>query len=138
MGVSIGMTDLLVVEIEEETSIEVTFSAVVIDTEIRVCDLDNVRDDPSVAGILAEVGIAVNITDDSQVALGKVEAVVTVYKIFDESVVETAEGVCGSISVIDAIVFEYKVGASSAVTLTDDSLVVEDDIGDSVAVTKTD
>ena len=82
--------------------------------------------------------VLVNIADDAPVVIGKVEHVVTVNKIVDESVVETAEGVCSPIIEIDAKVFEADVGVSSAVTLTDDSLVVEDGIGDGVSVTSTD
>ena len=71
-------------------------------------------------------------------AIGRVEAGVIVNMIVDLFVVETAVGVCGSIFLIGTIIFENKVGASTAVTLTDDSFVVEDDIGDSVAVTNND
>ena len=44
------------IETEEETSVAVTLTgAVVIDTEIRVCDSEIVRDDPSVADNLSEI-----------------------------------------------------------------------------------
>ena len=67
------MTDILVIETEEETSIAVTFTgAVVIDTEIRVCDTDNVSDDPPVADNLAEVGVAVTIMDNDSLFGGNV------------------------------------------------------------------
>ena len=58
--------------------------------------------------------------------------------IVDVSVVDTVVGVYGSIFVIGTIIFETEVRASTAVNLSDDSLLVEDNIGDSVAVTKTD
>ena len=76
--------------------------------------------------------VSVNITNDAPVVIGKVEAVITVNMIVDESEVETAEGVCSLIIEIDTKVFE------TDVTLTDDSIVVEDDKGDSISVPTTD
>ena len=83
-----------------------------IEGEIRVCVEITDTDDVSVVWI--EIGVrktdeyiaclppvyavvSVNITNDAAVVIDKVEAVITVKMIVDESVVETAEGVCGLI-----------------------------------------
>ena len=88
----------------------------VVDGDVGFCVEITNKDDVSVVWI--EVGVnetneyischppvyaivLVNIADDAPVVIGKVEPVVTVNKIVDESVVETAEGVCGPITEID-------------------------------------
>ena len=100
--------------------------------EVGVSETDEYR------ASLPPVYAALSVTDDAPVVIGKVEAGITVNMIVDGSVVETAVGVCGVISVINAIVFETEVGACSAGTLIDNSLVEEGDKGDSVAINKTD
>ena len=49
--------------------------------------------------------VSVTITDDVPVVIGNIEAGVTVIMIVDISMVETAVGLCCSISVIVALVF---------------------------------
>ena len=124
-----------------------------VEGDVGVCVEITKSDDVSVVWIEVEVNVneeyidslppvyvvvSVNITDNAPVVIGEVEAGVTANIIVDVSEVETAVGRCCLIGVIDAIVFETGGGACLAVTLTDDSLEVDDDTGDSVGVTKTD
>ena len=70
--------------------------------------------------------------------IGSVEAGGIAIMIVDISVIEAAIALYDSNFVIGTKVFETELGSSTAVSLTDNSLVVEDGIGNSVGVTITD